>query len=1774
MASESSHNSNSGLSLQEQLFAGIKVVFPDAEAKKINKDNFLDIYIPTVSPARGTHLFFNTVKGAIKIGYYTRDEDFINKVVSLAYQSIDAASNGLRIKDNPKFDDVESAVAAALDFLSAILNEKLDQPINTSVKQVTEVPEKEEINQDLIDAFLEIYGNDDLSEFLENYLVDGEIMVLTIDPEDFIAAVKDDTGYSDLVNTLGSVDMDSWSDLAELIGKKEANKAKKEYKDEDPSGIVLFYCDGKYVYSFSKPKEEEDFDEISDELVDALFNSTKPKDNQSLMLDKNTIPQILKEINADKKLKHIQITYYINDYSDLYFGLVYKVNNCNVEVNRVNWYNDSYWTGEIEREQLIEGLTEYLNGQINGLELFEGYIHADDWKFDRAGTLDNGVEFSITDLNGLTDIPKNLQDEDGELDVWELSNYIVQEEEDLYDENKGWPFSYEFSLNGKTYGLIIDRSNEEKTDEEEEEIDEYDGDENQYDEEEEVEEEEEEEEVEEVPTNKYPLSDYSDLTKLIEIIKEDKDQIHFADESLLKNESNLKELIEVDADIFPLLAPIYTSSDDIRKFAAENGYYDSTFLEYIDLKDQASLYKVIEYNYNYYENLPDEYKNKELTKIAVKNGYNEITFDILPSNLQNDPTFFKELLTYLKEDSEYSIPGLSYSKSLLQGYQQFFSDDADFIVKFGLLKYADDELLKDEKFCFNYLKAKPNSYSTLIDKNDDLKTNEAFAKLAVEVDGAMNYPELPDQFRHNREFLNIALKSADGGLMLTELPDEVLLIDGKLDLELVISIIKENPFNISKVPNSFMMDKDIAMRYILAAKAQNNVLYYAPEFLRKDKEFVRKLANENIFTVTFAHKSILADREFMKGIVAKMPVFIKFCSAELKADKHFVKEAISLNGMVIRYIDEKLLTDPEIYWTALHQNPESYKLLPSEIYSDKAIIDYISKINGGIFSDFSTLSHSKAIKFSSILNSAEGSYTEELRVLKTLGDKLSKDEILEMIKIDPSQIVFLSEEFLIKNKDLLVSILELTSYPLKYKSCRKALGEQEIKKQLKTHSWALKYLEEDESLSNEFLKELLSINGNLLQFLSQEQKKDNSFVEIALKRNPEACHLVSKEFDWTTQEAKSIAKKILSIDPLLLSYFIERDPSPLDDFFIHAYSIDSNVLELMDHTFFEDAWNFVSDSNGSYPLSEDQLTYGLNQDSKVFYYEPISNTIKNVCLAIESGLNVDWKELFTNWDNDLQIIEKAFEYFPSEETYQSLKKKLGKKFNESDYVNKQVVQRGTELYPLISEGLKKNHEIAFAYLKSDNYDDLSSKFDNLPSSFKKDEAFLRSLSGLKIDFEILDGFFDHSILYTESFLMPYLKLNFDQYTYLPEKLQKTKNLALQYGINNNEESYWGLTELALPDKLSKDKELILAIAKGNKSRNLKFDDALLNDQDFLFKLIEFQPQLVKALEEENRNLTLLMKLIEINIDVFDYLELEEKFIPEIFNFIVSHDPTKLRNIEWSYTLQDSLIEITEKLNITNYVNLFEDSDFGDTLSAKHTFESILLNKQTNEHETGVGTQYYIAEPGTITLGYDRNCYLSEDVAGEVSDEIMLEFLESDDSWSDYIYSNSWHECSDIYHTYGMGEPATDMQLPNGKIVAISLKYERPDSDNLKLCFNISIKGSFVHIAVSDEKAYGWGQWKSYTLEVKPGIFDINNISVEFDSGIVSSYSYNLPDGDYDQFDEKEDYTTTGQGFTSTLYFNNGKELIDADDIKDLLEENEIDLRDIKTIKEFLMQHYE
>ncbi len=112
-------------SVQEQLFEAIKEYYPEAEAKKINKDNYLDIHVPEINTKRGTHLFFNTAKDGIKIGFYCRDEAFVDEVMSRS-TNIERYAQGIRILTNPLQSDVQEATLNALVFIEEIIGEEAE----------------------------------------------------------------------------------------------------------------------------------------------------------------------------------------------------------------------------------------------------------------------------------------------------------------------------------------------------------------------------------------------------------------------------------------------------------------------------------------------------------------------------------------------------------------------------------------------------------------------------------------------------------------------------------------------------------------------------------------------------------------------------------------------------------------------------------------------------------------------------------------------------------------------------------------------------------------------------------------------------------------------------------------------------------------------------------------------------------------------------------------------------------------------------------------------------------------------------------------------------------------------------------------------------------------------------------------------------------------------------------------------------------------------------------------------------------------------------------------------------------------------------------------------------------------------------------------------------------------------------------------------------------------------------------------------------------------
>ncbi len=163
-----SFTGNTLSSVQEQLFEAIKAYYPNAEAKKINKDNYLDIYLPEINKKRGTHLYFNTAKDGIKIGFYCRDEEFVEAVLSRS-TNIEQYAQGIRILDNPLQNDVEEATASALSFIEEITGENIyEEDENEDLDSILkEMGYEEEDDEDEDDEEVE-EDDDDQDEYNED----------------------------------------------------------------------------------------------------------------------------------------------------------------------------------------------------------------------------------------------------------------------------------------------------------------------------------------------------------------------------------------------------------------------------------------------------------------------------------------------------------------------------------------------------------------------------------------------------------------------------------------------------------------------------------------------------------------------------------------------------------------------------------------------------------------------------------------------------------------------------------------------------------------------------------------------------------------------------------------------------------------------------------------------------------------------------------------------------------------------------------------------------------------------------------------------------------------------------------------------------------------------------------------------------------------------------------------------------------------------------------------------------------------------------------------------------------------------------------------------------------------------------------------------------------------------------------------------------------------------------------------------------------------------
>jgi len=241
---------------------------------------------------------------------------------------------------------------------------------------------------------------------------------------------------------------------------------------------------------------------------------------------------------------------------------------------------------------------------------------------------------------------------------------------------------------------------------------------------------------------------------------------------------------------------------------------------------------------------------------------------------------------------------------------------------------------------------------------------------------------------------------------------------------------------------------------------------------------------------------------------------------------------------------------------------------------------------------------------------------------------------------------------------------------------------------------------------------------------------------------------------------------------------------------------------------------------------------------------------------------------------------------------------------------------------------------------------------------------------------------------------------------------------------------------------------------------------------------------------------------------------------------------------------------------------------------RYILKGLLKNSNTGAKEKEkinkliANEEKYPIQYTEYVLGYDCNVFPSEHVIGSVELESLVDcIINNEGDWSGWIWENNWYDFDDYKHSYGLSEPPTDIEYPDGSRDSIEIKAEFEDEDD-----DLSEGTGWVSEVVSYEKAYGWDSWMTYTAELEYE-FNPENILMGYDDDVISYIEYSEPNGLQDvEFESNDDYSTTGKGTDVSLYYD-GNEIYDLADIVSEMKDAGIDVQSEKEVLSYLKENY-
>ena len=315
--------------IQQILFERIKAVLPNAEVKKIDKDNFLDI-LPNVTVNKKDVLFFNTKnESTIKLGLTCSDRTLVEKIIATDTSRYISFSGGLKCNHECT---VDVAINTALDIISKC---------GTTINPIVE-------NNDVLQS--------------EEKLVDISTIEMDANSQDAPKQKNPDPGYiSNLFQKKDFAGVCYHADLGKEYSNNTFDKilvSAIEIKDE----IVVQFCKERYekIWDRSFLKKQGDFEKFR-ERWKVLF-----EENSDLLKPQT---EYKGEVNSDNKPHGNGILKYLNS-NGVYEGEF--LNGLRHGLGKHSWSNGDVYIGNwVDNMRHGKGIMMYANKNMYDGEWYE-----------------------------------------------------------------------------------------------------------------------------------------------------------------------------------------------------------------------------------------------------------------------------------------------------------------------------------------------------------------------------------------------------------------------------------------------------------------------------------------------------------------------------------------------------------------------------------------------------------------------------------------------------------------------------------------------------------------------------------------------------------------------------------------------------------------------------------------------------------------------------------------------------------------------------------------------------------------------------------------------------------------------------------------------------------------------------------------------------------------------------------------------------------------------------------------------------------------------------------------------------------------------------------------------------------------------------------------------------------------------------------------------------------------------------------------------------------